>query len=141
MFQPGRDDDLAFRFGVDPGVTALLCSAFVLWPLGEVDRAGSFVDRAEARLAANMPVGALVAGRHLSALFALMRRDRVRAAQNALELAWLLREHELTMYRAFAMFLEGWAKGETGRLAQDSRTCGAASNSFANKTFCFTTGS
>ena len=39
LFQPGRDDDLAFRFGMDAGVTAMICSAIASWPLGEVDRA------------------------------------------------------------------------------------------------------
>ena len=44
LFQPGRDDDLAFRFGQDPGVAAMLYLALALWPLGEVDRAVSLVD-------------------------------------------------------------------------------------------------
>jgi hypothetical protein len=34
----GRDDDLAFRFGADPGVGAMAYLAIALWPLGEVDR-------------------------------------------------------------------------------------------------------
>jgi predicted ATPase len=46
------------------------------------------------------------------AVFELMRRDRRRAAQNAFELARLAREHDLTMFRAFSVFLEGWAKAE-----------------------------
>ena len=41
LFQPGRDDDLAFRFGQDPGVAAMIYLALVLWPLGEVERAVS----------------------------------------------------------------------------------------------------
>ena len=36
LFQPGRDDDLAFRFGANPGVAAMLYLAIVLWPLGDV---------------------------------------------------------------------------------------------------------
>ena len=31
LFQPGRDDDLAFRFGQDPGVAAMLWFALTLW--------------------------------------------------------------------------------------------------------------
>ena len=34
-------------------------------------------------------------------MFELMRRDRMRATQNALELARLAREYDLTMFRAF----------------------------------------
>jgi predicted ATPase len=36
LFQPGRDDDLALRFGQDAGVAAMVFLAFVLWPLGTV---------------------------------------------------------------------------------------------------------
>ena len=45
LFQPGRDDDLAFRFGVDPGVSAMAYLAIALWPLGEIDRAVPLVER------------------------------------------------------------------------------------------------
>src|SRR5271169_3515970 len=43
-FQPGRDDDLAYRFGMDPGVAALANLAAASWPLGEVDRAISLIE-------------------------------------------------------------------------------------------------
>ena len=57
LFQPGRDDDLAFRFGHDAGVAAMLSLALALWPLGEIGRAISLVDAAEARLAGLTHVG------------------------------------------------------------------------------------
>jgi hypothetical protein len=41
MFQPGRDDDLAFRFAQDAGVAAMLYLALTLWPLGDIGRAVS----------------------------------------------------------------------------------------------------
>ena len=45
LFQPGRDDDLAFRFGHDPGVAAMAYLAIASWPLGEVNHAISLIDR------------------------------------------------------------------------------------------------
>jgi hypothetical protein len=51
LFQPGRDDDLAYCFGVDPGVGAMAYLAVALWPLGEVDRATSVIDRMQTRIA------------------------------------------------------------------------------------------
>jgi predicted ATPase len=51
-----------------------------------------------------------------SALFQLMRGDRVRAAQNAHEVARLARENDLPMWRALGVFLEGWVKSESGAL-------------------------
>ena len=48
----------------------------------------------------------------------------LRAAPNALELARLAREHELPMFRAFGVFLKGWAtaaSGATGGGLEDMR--------------------
>ena len=114
LFQPGRDDDLAFRFGFDPGVAAMGFLAFALWPLGEVDRAISLIDRMQARMANLTHVGSLAYGTMYAALFELMCGDQTRAAPNAFELARLSREHGLTMFRAFGVFLEGWATTSSG---------------------------
>ena len=51
LFEPGRDDDLAFRFGLDPGVAAMGWLAIALWPLGNVDRAISLIDQMQTRMA------------------------------------------------------------------------------------------
>ena len=114
LFQPGRDDDLAIRFGHDPGIAAMLYLAIALWPLGEVERAISLVESAQARLAAITHIGTLAFGQHHSAVFELMRGDRVRAAVSAFLLARVAREHDLKLWRAFGVFLEGWAKSESG---------------------------
>ena len=114
MFQPGRDDDLAFRFGPDPGVAAMAYLAFASWPLGEVDRAISLIERMQTRIADLTHVGTLALGRMLAALFELMRGDHARAAPNAFELARLAREHDLPMWRAFGLFLEGWGSAVSG---------------------------
>ena len=114
LFQPGRDDDLAFRFGLDPGVAAMVWLAFVSWPLGDVDRAISLIDRMQTRVAGVSHIGTLAMARMYAAMFDLMRGDHARAAQNAFELARLAREHDLTMFRAFAVFLEGRATAQGG---------------------------
>ena len=114
LFQPGRDDDLAFRFGQDPGVAAMAFLAIALWPLGEVDRAVSLIDRMQTRIADLTHVGTLAIGRMHAAMFELMRGDHARAAANAFELARLTREHDLPLFRAFGVFLEGWATAATG---------------------------
>ena len=119
LFQPGRDDDLAFRFGHDAGVAAMLYLALALWPLGEIGRAVSLVGDAEARIAGLAHIGTRAYGRNHAALFELMRRDLSRAAPNAVELARLTREHDLPYWRAYAVFLEGLARAESaapGRL-------------------------
>ena len=75
LFQPGRDDDLAFRFGMDAGVAAMASLAVASWPLGEVDRAISLIDRMQTRIAGLTHVGTLAAGQMHAAMFELMRGD------------------------------------------------------------------
>jgi class 3 adenylate cyclase/predicted ATPase len=114
LFQPGRDDDLAFRFGPDPGVAAMACLAIASWPLGEVERAISLIDRMQTRIADLAHVGTLAFGRMYAALFELMRGDPVRVAPNTLELVRLAQEYDLNLWRAFGVFLEGWATSRSG---------------------------
>ena len=126
LFQPGRDDDLAFRFGQDPGVCAMFNLAIVSWPLGEVDRAISLIDRMQTLIADLTHVGTLAFGRMHEALFELMRGDRTRAAPSTFELARLAREHELPMWGSFRPVSQGlvglferrnrrWARGHAQR--------------------------
>jgi predicted ATPase len=117
LFQPGRDDDLAFRFGQDVGVSAMIFLALTLWPLGDIGRAVSLVGDAEARIAGLAHIGTRAYGKWAAAMFELMRGDLSRAAPPAVELARLAHEHDLPTWRAYAVFLEGWAKGESSALA------------------------
>ena len=114
LFEPGRDDDLTFRFAWDAGVAAMASLAIASWALGEVDRAISLIDRMQTRVACLKHVGTLALGRMHAAMFELMRGDHLRAAQNAFELARLAREHDLNLWRAFGVFLQGWAASQGG---------------------------
>jgi predicted ATPase len=116
-FQPGRDDDLAYRFGVDPGVSGMAYLAFALWSLGEIDRAVSLVERMNARIAGLTHANTLALGTMHGAMFALMSRDRSRAQTRVSELVRILREHDLRLFRALGAFLEGWAAADAGALA------------------------
>jgi predicted ATPase len=112
LFQPGRDDDLAFRFGQDAGVGASLYLAIVLWPLGELERAVSLVRAAQTRIAGLSHIGTHANENMLAALFELMRGSLSPAALSAFELARMAREHDLPMWQAFGLFLEGVATAE-----------------------------
>jgi hypothetical protein len=90
--------------------------AFASWPLGEVDRAISLIDRMETRMADRTHVGTLALGRMQAAMFELMRRDHTRGAPHAFELARLAHEHELPMWGAFGAFLKGWATSASGAI-------------------------
>jgi class 3 adenylate cyclase/tetratricopeptide (TPR) repeat protein len=114
LFQPGRDDDLTFRFGHDAGVTAMVFLAIVLWPLGDVERARSLIESAQNRSTTVTHVGTHAYEKWLAATFELMRGDVTRAALSAAELARLTREHDLPMWRAYGVFLEGFAGANSG---------------------------
>ena len=114
LFQPGRDDDLAFRFPPDPGVAAMIYLALVSWPLGEVDRAVSLVKRMKTRIAGLSHATTLAHGASLAAFFALMRGDRAGARTSVSELARVVREHDLPLFRAVGEFLIGWVTADGG---------------------------
>jgi len=116
LFQPGRDDDLAFRFGQDAGVAAMCYLAIASWPLGNVGRAVSLVGGAHERLASVAHIGTHPYAKYHAAMFELMRGDRARAAQNGSEAARLAREHDLPLWRTYGAFLEGLATAERGAL-------------------------
>jgi hypothetical protein len=107
LFQPGRDDDLAFRFGNDAGVAAMFYLALTLWPLGEVERAISVVGRAQERAASLTHVGTHAHAKSHTAFFELMLGDRTRAASPGSELARFAREHDLPLWLAYGEFFEG----------------------------------
>ena len=116
LFQPGRDDDLADRFGQDAGVSAMLYLAIVLWVMGDAGRAIALVRDALARTATLAHIGARAYGMCLAAVFELVRGDLSCAAPHAAELDRLARQHDLWMWQAYAIFLEGAAKAEGATL-------------------------
>ena len=118
LFQSGRDDDLAYRFGMDPGVPAMAYLGLTLWSLGEIDRAVSLVECARERAKGLTHAHTLALGTMHAAMFELMRRDRLRARTDVSNLARILRKHDLRLFRAFSEFLEGWATADSGALAE-----------------------
>ena len=117
LFQPGRDDDLAFRFGHDPGVAAMFYLAMTLWPQGEVERGVSLAVSAQERVASLAHVGTLAYGKTHAALFQLVRSNGIRDTSHALEITRVADEHDLGMWRAWGVFLRGWARSESDSLA------------------------
>jgi len=114
LFEPGRDDDLAFRFGIDVGVAAMANLAIATWALGNVEAATLLVGRMHARIGDVMHVNTRAFGKMNACMFELMRRERMRIVENALELASLVREYDLAMFRGSAVFLEAWANTAVG---------------------------
>ena len=81
LFEPGRDDDLTYRFGVDVGVPAMALLAFASWPLGEVDRAISLIDRMTRSRRDPRPIHARVRRRLRCLVRTVARRRLARRAE------------------------------------------------------------
>jgi hypothetical protein len=110
LFEPGRYDEFAFRYGPDNGVTAMAYLAFALWPLGEIDRAVALIARMVARMASLAQVSTLGVGSMYAAQFALMGGDPTKGKEHSTKLTQLGRQHDYAQFRAFGEFFEGWAK-------------------------------
>ena len=118
LFEPDRDDDLGYRFGMDPGVPAMAYLGFTLWSLGEIDRAIALVERMRERVAGLTHANTLALGAVHAVVFELMRRDRSRVRIDVSNLVRIVREHDLRLFRAFGVFFEGWAMADAGAQAE-----------------------
>ena len=129
LFEPGRDDDSPSSSDRTQEFSAMANLALSLWPLGEVDRAISLINRMLGRVADFAHVGTLAFARQQAAMFELMRGDSARAALNVSELGRTLREHDLPLFARSIFF-------STAGRAAGFQTCAGRSNSCANRTFC-----
>jgi predicted ATPase len=79
-----------------------------LWPLGVVDRAGSIIEEAVYQAFKTRHMPTIAYGRAHGAIFAMICRDRPRAAPHVQALLDLAREHEIPLWMANGTFMEGW---------------------------------
>ena len=110
VFDPERDLDLAFRFGQDVGVSAMVYLAIVLWPLGEVDRARAIADATAARITKLNHLATSTYGLMHCAMFEMIARNAGRAAPLAKAVSSVAREHGIALWIAFGAFLEAWVE-------------------------------
>jgi class 3 adenylate cyclase/predicted ATPase len=114
MFDPQRDRDLAYRFGQDMGVSAMVWMALALWPLGEIDQARRVSEELLARAVASGHMLTVVFGHFQYAVFHVARRDAATTAPVAEAVVKLAREHGMPLYSAYGEFLQPWARWHLG---------------------------
>ena len=114
IFENEQDDDLAFRFGMDTGIAAMIQAAMAYWPLGEFDLARRQADAMATRLGRVRHIATAAYGHTFAAMFEIMRRDYDRAALSASALVNLSKDQEMPQWNAFANFFEGWSESRTG---------------------------
>ena len=114
IFDPERDRDLAFRFGQDVGVSAMVYLAIALWPLGQVDRAREIADATAARIGKLSHLATSTYGLMHCAMFEIIGRKVDRAAPLARALSSVAHEHGIALWVAFGAFLEAWVELRSG---------------------------
>ncbi len=114
IFDPVRDRDLAFRFGQDVGVSAMVYLAIVLWPLGEVDRARELAGATATRIAKLGHLATSTYGLMHNAMFEIIGRNVDRAAPLAKALSSVAHEHRIALWIGFGAFLEAWVELRSG---------------------------
>jgi predicted ATPase len=72
------------------------------------------VERAQERIDGVPHIASSAYAKMHAAMFELMRGDRSRTASNAGELSRVARDHDLKLWRAIGLYLEGWLKFEGG---------------------------
>jgi class 3 adenylate cyclase/predicted ATPase len=114
VFDAQRDRDLAYRFGRDTGVSAMVFMALALWPLGETNHARRIGEEALARAVASGHMLTMVYGHFQYALLHVARRDAATTAPLAETVVRLAREHGMPLYSAYGEFLQPWARWHLG---------------------------
>jgi predicted ATPase len=114
IYDPERDRDAKFRFGMDTRAVATAYLALTNWPLGEVELGRKLVEEAIARAVESAHAPALAVAYSRKALFDALRDDAEavrRAAESVVEVG---RTHDLGLYLAFGALSSSWARARLG---------------------------
>jgi predicted ATPase len=109
-YDPTRDRDARFRFGLDTGAGAAMYLALASWAMGRVERARALGDQALARAdeTAHPPTRASVYY-HFS-LYQVFRGDPEAVKRKATIAVELGREHGMAFWLALGEVLSNWAR-------------------------------
>jgi class 3 adenylate cyclase/tetratricopeptide (TPR) repeat protein len=110
-----RDQEHAFPYGQDTGVTSLSYAAWILWYLGYPDQALKRSQEALALAYERAHPFTLAFALHFSAALHRMRREGPAAQQRAEEELALSSGHGFPYFVAGSTFLLGWALAEQGQ--------------------------
>jgi predicted ATPase len=113
-YDPERDRSLAFQFGQDVVVSAMINLAHVLWPLGELGRARRLVEEALTLAMRSGHVPTMAYGQYYKCLFEAVARNAARALPHAGALVDLSREHGLPFFLTSGTFYYGWTRWHAG---------------------------
>ena len=114
MFDPGRDGDLAFRFGHDIGASCMAYLAPALWSLGEIRRAEELEAAMIARARETGHVMTVAFAAFYRSMFEIMRLDARAAQPHAAKTLELGRAHGLPFFIGYGTVECGWVRARVG---------------------------
>ena len=114
IFDPERDREAKFRFGMDIGVSARVFLALTNWLLGEAGPARKLIEEAIARAVESAHSPTLASVYWFKALFDGLRDDAEVGRRTADSLLELSRRHGFGLFLAFGALSSGWARARLG---------------------------
>jgi adenylate cyclase len=118
LYDPQQDHTLAFRYGQDPGVAALVYDAFALWTLGYADQALRRSHEACTRAEALAHPHTLAYAFCQLAIFHQLRRDREEAWRHVEAAARVSRAQGFLYWLGVALILQSWARANVPQSAE-----------------------
>ena len=114
IYDPERDRDAKFRFGVDGGANATSFLTLASWALGEVERARALSKEALTRAdeTGHPPTRAIV--HHTICIFQMLRGDAEAVRRIAKTPVELGREHGMALHLAYGEVHSNWARAWLG---------------------------
>jgi predicted ATPase len=137
LYRPEDYQQLAYRFGGDPGVRALSIRAWALWHAGRFDEADKAGQEALQQARQSVHLETLAYGLCYNCLTAVSARRAVEAEQLANELTSFAREHGFALLHGYGLTLQGWvmAQRRPGRAAVERIRDGLAAARAAGSHF------
>ncbi len=113
-FNPERDREARFRFGIDTDVGAMLYLAHVEWQLGEPARARELMEEAVNRSVETAHIPNQIAASMFNAVFDSVRCDAEAALRVAENLVDFSRQHGATLFLSLGLTISAWARARLG---------------------------
>ena len=117
IYDPERDRDAKYRFGVDTGASATLFLAHTRWQLGEIGRAQELIEEAVVRAVESAHGATQTNAYYYKALFEIFRGDAAAALSAGRSVVELSRKHGLTVYLALGKLSSSRAHARLGERA------------------------
>jgi predicted ATPase len=109
IYDPERDREATFRFGLDTDAAARAYLAITKWQLGEVEPARALIEEAVAQAVETGHVPTLVNVYVFKAHFEMVRGNAGAAGRDAEMVVKLSQENALTLYAAWGALQSAWA--------------------------------